>query len=67
MSYEQRRGGDWINYSAAFCLLLRSLSSEMVSLVPLPLGKDIQGFEPSPMIKILVTRVANVRSRASLT
>jgi hypothetical protein len=42
-------------YSAVRCFLLRSLSSEIVSLVPLPLGNDIQGFTPSPMTKIFVT------------
>lgn len=34
--------------------LLTSRSSEMVSLMPLPLGRDIQGLMPSPMTKMFV-------------
>lgn len=41
-------------YSAAR-FLLTSRSSEMVSLVPLPLGSEIHGLMPSPMTKMLVT------------
>ena len=40
-------------YSAAR-FLLTSRSSEMVSLVPLPLGNEIHGLMPSPMTKMLV-------------
>lgn len=47
-------------YCSAALFLLTSLSSEMVSLVPLPLGKDIQGLIPSPMTKMLVTLQDNV-------
>ena len=41
--------------SARRCFLLRSLSSAIVSLVPFPLGRDIQGLMPSPMTKMFVT------------
>ena len=43
------------NHCSAALFLLTSLSSEIVSLVPLPLGKDIHGLTPSPMAKMLVT------------
>ena len=35
--------------------LLRSLSSEMVCLVPLPFGNDIHGLVPSPITKMFDT------------
>ena len=38
---------------------LRSRSSAIVSLVPLPLGSETQGFVPSPMTKMLV--ILNMR------
>lgn len=54
-------------YSAAARFLLTSRSSAMVSLVPLPLGREIQGLMPSPMTKMLVTlkigRNVNITSR----
>ena len=34
----------------------------MVSFVPLPLGSDIQGFVPSPMMKMLEILIANIRA-----
>ena len=43
-----------VHCSAARFLLI-SLSSEIVSLVPLPLGSDIHGLIPSPMTNIFVT------------
>jgi hypothetical protein len=39
--------------AAARCFLRRSRSSVIVSFVPLPLGKEIQGLVPSPMTKML--------------
>ena len=49
-------------YSAAARFLLTSRSSEMVSLVPLPLGSDIQGLIPSPMTKMLeILQTSNER------
>lgn len=53
-SIDERKTNNAIYCSAAL-FLLTSLSSEIVSLVPLPLGKDIQGLMPSPMTKMLVT------------
>lgn len=41
-----------LNYSADR-FLLTSRSSAIVSLIPFPLGSEIQGFGPSPMTKIL--------------
>lgn len=38
--------------SAARCLLLTSRSSVMVSLVPLPFGRETQGLVPSPSTKM---------------
>src|ERR1700709_1171340 len=51
--------------SAARCLLLTSLSSEMVSFVPLPLGSDIQGFVPSPITKMLEILIIEISTRSS--
>jgi hypothetical protein len=52
---EREGSGRNPNPHSAARFLLTSLSSEMVSLVPLPLGSDIQGLMPSPMTKMLVT------------
>ena len=41
-------------YCSAARFLRRSLSSEIVSLMPLPRGSDIHGLLPSPMTKMLV-------------
>ena len=42
---------------------LTSRSSAIVSLIPLPLGSEIQGFGPSPITKMLV--ILNTLSRLS--
>ena len=39
--------------SAARCLLLTSRSSAIVSLIPLPFGRDTHDFVPSPITKML--------------
>jgi hypothetical protein len=50
-------------YCSAARFLLTSLSSEIVSFVPLPFGNDIHGLIPSPMTKIFDTlRGKNDRS-----
>ncbi len=41
--------------SEARCFLLTSRYSVMVSFVPLPRGREIQGFVPSPMTKMFDT------------
>jgi hypothetical protein len=71
-----------LHYDSAARFRLTSRSSAIVSLIPLPLGSETQGFGLSPMTKMLVIldtldyvasmkntahRVAKVRSIASFT
>lgn len=67
---EKRDGGVDIKtkrFYAAFSFWRRrwSRSSAIESLTPLPLGSETQGLPPVPMMKTLVMRVENSRSRGS--
>jgi hypothetical protein len=52
---------------ATSCLSLKSLSSLRDSLIPLPDRREMTGFLPSPMMKMLLILVAKALPLLSLT
>lgn len=56
----------WVLSFVVVYLLFAASSSTMVSLIPLPFGREIIGLLPVPMAKTLVARVANSWPAASL-